>query len=184
MDEIVFRKHLRTYKILISVSMIALAISTVASAFFFMKWSESTDKYQKILSEKNTAAHDRDLMKISYDNLSNQITVMRDPAMHVLSMNALDSNQTYKAMVYYNGYTGEVYVDTGNLPQTPPDSQYQLWGMVKDRFINISPLNLDEIGIQKLRRLENISECGITMEHKTDSLPAEMHRFISLARVR
>ena len=164
-----YLKHRKTYRILLSVSLVALICSTFASMFFFTKWSESADKALVALNEQRKVSQSFNLLKVDYTNLSERLMVMRDPEMSMIPLIPADSSATYKATLYYDKYNGATFVDVLYLPIAPEVSQYQLWAMVDSQFVNVNMIDVAEDRIQKMKPLLNVSKWAVTLEPKGGS---------------
>jgi hypothetical protein len=176
------KKRVRTDHSLLIISLVALTISTCLSVFFFLKWDEAASNYVTILTEKNTVSQRLTMLKTDYDKLYEQMSVLRDPVMKVIPLNSTDSLQHYKAMVYYNEYTSEAYVDAQGLPMPPADMQYQLWATVDSQRINVTMLNMEDLSIQKVKPMARVKEWTITREPKGGSASPTMGQIIALGK--
>ena len=162
--------HELTYKYLIAACIASLIVSTFASVFFYQKWSDAEDRNLAMLNEKNVMAQNLNLVKYEYDKVSHDMSVVRDPAMAIITLNATDSTKYYKAHVMWNKYTRQTFIDVAELPVPPSDKQYQLWALVGGQPVDAGVFDMtDDAGMQKMKQVVNADMWAVTLEPKGGS---------------
>ena len=178
------RAHVRTYKYLIAACVAALILSTGASVFFFLKWSDAADQYVAIRAEKNQYAQDYNFVKLENEKMIGEMLVLSSPAMNIITLNAKDSTKQYMARVYWNKYTRETYVYVHDLPPPAPDKQYQLWALAGGQPIDAGVFNMnDEIGMQKVKLINNADAWAVTLEPKGGSAVPTMDQMYLISKI-
>lgn len=156
-----------TYRLLLAACLVSMIISTLASYFFYHKWSEAEDRASALLAEKNILTSNYNLLKNSFDTQFNSLNVMRDERSKVITLQSSDSTRHYQARVYWNQVTRQCYVDVLSLP--PPDSmkEYRLWASGNGVLTNAGPFKMSvEDDIQEMKPVMNADTWMVTLEPK------------------
>lgn len=166
------RKGTVSYKLLLTVCMVSLIISTVASYFFFSKWSETADRNTTLLSERNALSQNYAVLKNSFDKIFNDLSVVRDENAQVITLQAADSAKRYMARIYWNKYTRQTFIDILSLPAPDSNMEYRLWASVAGEFMDDGVIRIiPEEEIQQMRQVVNADSWFVTLEAKGESTP-------------
>jgi anti-sigma-K factor RskA len=177
-------KHIRTYRYLIAACIVSLILSTAASVFFYLKWSDAEDRYVTMRIEKNKYARDYYLVKYENEKMNEDVSVMNNPSMDIITMNAYDSTKSYMARVYWNKLTRETFVFIHDLPLPAEDKQYQLWALVSGQPTDAGIFNkADEFGIQKLKPVQHADVWAVTLEPKGGSTAPTMDQMYLMSKI-
>lgn len=161
------RNHSLTYKYLIAASLAALAISTFASWFFYSRWEDSEERFSQLLTEKNQLAQNYNLVKDGFDKTVFDILIMRDENSQVINLHSLDTGLNFKARLYWNKNSQELYIDVLKLPEPEIDFQYQLWAKSDTAVISAGLFDAHEFsGIQRMHEINKADSFLVTMEPK------------------
>ena len=172
-----------TYKYLIAACIASLIISTFASVFFYQKWSEAEDRYVVVSNEKNVMAQNLNVARSEYDKLNHDISVMRDPAITIVTLRASDSTRYYMAHVMWNRYTRQTFIDVADLPMPPADGQYQLWAMVDGQPVDAGVFDMPAGGMQKLKSVGSAEQWLVTLEPKGGSISPTMDQMYLVSKI-
>jgi anti-sigma-K factor RskA len=180
-------RHLRnpyelTYKYLIAACIASLIISTFASVFFYQKWSEAEDRYVILSTEKNTVAQNLNQVKFEYDKLNHDMSVMRDPAITIVTLRAVDSTKYYMAHVMWNKYSKQTFIDVSDLPVPPAGQQYQLWALMEGQPTDAGVFDMTGLGMQKLKPVQAADMWAVTMEPMGGSVAPTMDQMVLLSK--
>ncbi len=175
--------HELTYKYLIAACIASLIISTFASVFFYQKWSESEDRNVAIMTEKNTLAQNLNLVKYNFENVNHDMSVMRDPAISIITLRAIDSTKYYMARVMWNKYTRQTFIDVADLPSPGDDKQYQLWALIGGLPVDAGVFEMtSEGGMQKVKAVTDAEVWAVTLEPKGGSDAPSMDQVVLMSK--
>ncbi len=161
------KNHTLTYKYLIAASLAALAISTFASWFFYSRWEDSEERFSQLLTEKNQLAQNYNLVKDGFDKTVYDILIMRDENSYVINLHSADTSLNYKARLYWNRHSHEIYIDVLKLPEPELDYQYQLWAKSDTNIISGGLFDAHEFsGMQRMLEINQADSFLVTMEPK------------------
>ena len=172
-----------TYKLLLAACLVSLIISTLASYFFYHKWSESVDRGSILLTEKNILFQNYNLLKTSFDNLFNDLSVMRDENAKAITLQSPDSTKHYLARVYWNPYTRQTFIDVISLPVPDSTMDYRLWASVGGQFTEagVFTINVEE-DIQHMKEVVNADDWAVTLEPKGGGTMPAMDKIFLITR--
>ena len=164
------KDHSLTYKYLIAASLAALAISTFASWFFYSRWEDSEERFSELLSEKNQLAQNYNLVKSGFDKTVYDMLVMRDENSQVINLQPKDTSLNFKARIYWNKLSREIFLDVIKLPEPNPEQEYQLWAVLNNEPLDAGSFNAHEFtGLQRMKEINAAEYWLVTLESK-DSL--------------
>jgi len=173
------------YKYLLAAAMASLVISTFASYFFYNRWSETEDKSQVLLSEKNMFSQNYTAVKSAFDKSYTDLIIMRDARTKTFALHSPDSTKDYSVRIYWNPFSHETYLDALLMP--PPDSgkHYQLWAVSKGKPIDagIFDLSVDN-GLLRMKAIFETESWTVTQEPKGGSVMPTMSSLILETRGR
>jgi hypothetical protein len=169
-----------SYKLLLAACLLSLIVSTLASFFFYTKWSESEDKRSLLLVEKNVMTQNYSILKTSFDNLFNELALMRDENAKVFTLQAADSTKHHLVRVYWNPYTRKTFIDAISLPAADSVSEYRLWcsygGQITDAGTFETATDVD---MQPMKSIVNADTWAVTLGPKGNStIPSFDHAFL------
>ena len=172
-----------TYKLLLFACMISLIISTIASYFFYSKWSDSQDHTTLLLLEKNVLVQNYDQLKNSFDKLFSNLSVIRDEHAKVLSLQATDSSKHYLVRVFWNPYTRKTFVDAISLPPADSTMEYRLWAIAGGQFTDAGVFTVSEDDdVQPMKQVVNADDWAVTREKKRESILPAMENLFLVSR--
>ncbi|MCX6274779.1 MAG: anti-sigma factor [Bacteroidetes bacterium] len=176
--------HELTYKYLIAACIASLIISTFASVFFYQKWSEAEDRYVAMVNEKNVMAQNLNVVKYNYDKMNHDMSVMRDPAISIITLRATDSTKYYMAHVMWNKYTRQTFIDVSDLPAPGQDKQYQLWALMGGQPVDAGVFDMpEEGGMQKVKAVADAEMWAVTLEPKGGSNAPTMDQMVLMSKI-
>lgn len=154
----------------------SLVISTLASYFFFSKWSESEDRASKMVIEKNSLSRNYVQLKNSFDKLFNDLNILRNENARVITVQSLDSMKHDIARIYWNPYSRQTFIDVISLPRPDSTMQYRLWSSSMGKFIDMGIVEVnDNEEIQQMKPAANVDGWFVTLEQKNQTESPNMH---------
>ncbi len=176
--------HELTYKYLIAACIASLIISTFASVFFYQKWSEAEDRYVAMINEKNVLAQNLNVVRYNYDKMNHDLSLMRDPAVTIVTLRSSDTTKYYMAHVMWNKYTRQTFIDVADLPVPPDEMQYQLWALVDGHPVDAGVFDMGtDAGMQKLKAVTDAEMWAVTLEPKGGSESPTMDQMVLLSKI-
>lgn len=132
--------------------------------------------YQKNRLENNLTYQSIQLQQLQADcaekdstlnQLRNQIDLLLDTDIKKVDLPGTPNAPQALAVVYYNEKDQKAYFNTGNLPQTPSNRQYQLWALVDGNPVDMGIVRLPADGdtaIIEVPFIENSGAFAVTLE--------------------
>ena len=115
------------YKILLGACLFSLLIGTCTSIFFFFKWYEAEQQYVTIRKENSRTKQELEFLKIDYQSMLNEQSIIRDINCQAVNLKDPAGQSTNYARLYWNRFSGEVFLDVLFLPVPPAGKEYHLW---------------------------------------------------------
>ena len=99
----------------------------IVSAFFnYLQYNDLQSAKQTIASlnqEKEVLANEMSTFKTLIETAENKIAVLRDTANVTIPMKGLDISPSSLALIHWNKYTNETFIDIASLPEDPSEMQ-------------------------------------------------------------
>ena len=161
------RRAQLSYKLLLTICMASLIISTVASYFFFSKWSETADRNGTLMTEKNTLFHDFNVLKNSFDKQFNELSIIRDEQARVVALRSADSTKHSLARIYWNPSSQKTFIDVITLPEPGSGREYRLWAFYEGQYQDAGVVIFgSEAEIQQMKQVVNAESWFVTLGAK------------------
>ena len=156
---------LLAYKYLLAAAMASLVISTFASYFFYNRWSETEDKNQALLTEKNVLTQNYMAIKSVFDKAYSDLGVMRESNTKMFILHSTDTSMDYSARVYWNPLSHESFVDAQFLPAPDSGKVYQLWSVSKGKYIDAGFFEIGtDNGLIQMKAIFEAESWAVTRE--------------------
>ena len=117
----------KAYKILLAACLFAMLIGTGTSVFFFMKWYEAQQEYTNVRIENSGLKQDLEFLKLDYQTMFKEQYIIRDINCQVVNLKDPNGQSTNYARIYWNRFSGEVFLDVHFLPVPPSGKEFHLW---------------------------------------------------------
>lgn len=154
------------WKYAAAASVILLVISSVLNFYFYDQYKTADTAYQSLFAETKTLQANNDMMNTRLDSMNVSMRIMADPAMLPVSLvtdGTPKSGENYRATVYWDTRTKDVYLLSNNLPKAPAGKQYQLWAMVDGKPVDAGMMN-DCTGVCHMKNIPEAQAFAITLE--------------------
>ena len=156
-----------SYKLLLTICMASLIISTVASYFFFSKWSETADRNSTMMTEKSTLFHDFNVLKNSFDKQLNNLSIIRDEHARVVTLRPADSTKHSLVRIYWNPSSQKTFIDIIMLPEPDSGREYRLWAFHDGQFMDAGVIMFSlEAEILQMKQVVNAENWFVTLGAK------------------
>jgi anti-sigma-K factor RskA len=151
----------RSWKMIAAASIAILMVSAIFNFIYFNKYSKANTNLAetKKLLEKEQERN---------NELKNDWDIVRDPNNTLISLKGLETTPNATAKIFWFQQTGEVLIDASNLPETPEGMQYQFWGIVDGKPVNVGLIITSNKGIkyrmQKMKSFGKAEAFAISLE--------------------
>ncbi len=142
-------------------AVILLVVSAAFNVYYYKNYTQTTNKYQALLAERNT-------LQAANDDYHQTINIIHDTAIQMVRMQGVPGKQNNMATVYWDAKTKAVYVYANNLQQTPEGKQYQLWALVDGKPVDAGVIT-DCRGVCKMKTIARAQAFAITLEKQGGS---------------
>lgn len=116
---------------------IALLISIGVNAILFSSYNGAKEELTSLQSSRKQIASEFAKLRDEHDDLTQQFTLVTNPYVRQVELNAVKENENYNAKVYFNRDNGNVVLNLAGIQPLPPDKQYQLWALVDGKPIDL-----------------------------------------------
>jgi anti-sigma-K factor RskA len=155
------------WKYLAAASIILFIASAAAAFYFYDRYRTADTAYQQLFAETKTLQASNDLMNTKLNQMNESMKIVADPAVLAVSMTATPDkqNQNFRATVYWDTKTKDVYLLSNNLPQAPSGKQYQLWAIVDGKPLDAGLME-ECNGVCHMKNIQKAQAFAITLEEK------------------
>jgi len=125
--KVIVSRWSKAYKILLAACLFSMIIGTCTSIFFFMKWYQAQQDYVSMRSENSKAKQDIEILTLDYQSIFNEQAIIRDINCQVVNLKDPKGESTNYARIYWNRFSGEVFLDVIFLPVPQAGKEFHLW---------------------------------------------------------
>jgi anti-sigma-K factor RskA len=142
----------------------AATVLFAVSAFFNIIVYSKNKNLSNIL-ESNKA----EIARIQYEEEEEkfELNVVHSKFSLPLKLNGTDLSPSADAKIYWLTNTGEIFIDSRNLPPTPTKKQYQLWAIVDGKAVDAGLVEHQTGPILKLQKMKTFGKAqafAVTLE--------------------
>jgi hypothetical protein len=150
------------FKSIAAAAVILFAISALANVFFYKKYKDAVSIAD--LSKK-------ELIEIREEEEAekHELSIVHSKYSLPLKMNGSELSPEADAKIYWLTNTGEIFIDSRNLPAAPAGKQYQLWAIVNGKAIDgglVQPQTSKILRLQKMKTFGKAEAFAITLENQ------------------
>src|SRR5215213_2186570 len=124
---VVVSRWSKAYKILLAACLFSMIIGTGTSIFFFIKWYQAEQRYVEISRENSHSKQKFEFLKRDYELMLREESIIRDVNAHIINLKDPEGKSTNYARIYWNRFSGEVFIDVLFLPVPPLGKEYRVW---------------------------------------------------------
>lgn len=124
---VVISRWSKAYKILLAACLFSMLIGTGTSIFFFIKWYQAEQRYGEIRRENTHTQQKFDFLKRDYELMLREQAIIRDVNAHIVNLKDPEGKTTNYVRIYWNRFSGEVFIDVIFLPVPPLGKEYRAW---------------------------------------------------------
>jgi len=124
---VVVSRWSKAYKILLAACLFSMLIGTGTSIFFFIKWYQAEQRYTDIRRENSQSKQKFEFLKRDYEMMLREESIIRDVNAHIINLKDPTGKSNSYARIYWNRFSGEVFIDVLFLPVPPSGKEYHVW---------------------------------------------------------
>ena len=124
---VVVSRWSKAYKILLAACLFSMLIGTGTSIFFFVKWYQAEQRYTDIRRENSQSKQKFEFLKRDYEMMLREESIIRDVNAHIINLKDPTGKSNSYARIYWNRFSGEVFIDVLFLPVPPSGKEYHVW---------------------------------------------------------
>jgi Anti-sigma-K factor rskA, C-terminal len=124
---VVVSRWSKAYKILLAACLFSMLIGTGTSIFFFIKWYQAEQRYTDIRRENSQSKQKFEFLKRDYEMMLREESIIRDVNAHIINLKDPTGKSNSYARIYWNRFSGEVFIDVLFLPVPPLGKEYHVW---------------------------------------------------------
>jgi anti-sigma-K factor RskA len=148
------------FKSFAAAAAILLAISTLANVFFYKKYKDTANLAELSKKELIEIREEEEAEKF-------ELGIVHSKYSLPLKMNGSELSLGADAKIYWLTNTGEIFIDSRNLPAAPAGKQYQLWAIVNGKAEDaglIQPQISKILKLQKMKTFGKAEAFAVTLE--------------------
>jgi anti-sigma-K factor RskA len=148
------------FKSIAAAAVILLAISAFANVFFYKKYKDTANLAELSKKELIEIREEEEAEKF-------ELGIVHSKYSLPLKMNGSELAPGADAKIYWLTNTGEIFIDSRNLPAAPTGKQYQLWAIVNGKAEDaglIQPQSSKILKLQKMKTFGKAEAFAVTLE--------------------
>ncbi len=159
------------WKYLAAASVILLVASSVLNYYLYNRYQDADTAYRDMLVREQTLQASNNVMNTRLDSMNLSMKIMTDPAILPVGMIAESTpkqGQDFRATVYWDTKTKDVYLFSNKLPAAPEGKQYQLWAIVDGQPVDAGMIS-NCTGVCFMKNIPRAQAFAITLEKQGGS---------------
>ena len=148
---VVVNRWSKAYKILLAACLFSMLIGTATSVFFFLKWYQAEQRYAEIRRENSKTTQKFEFLKRDYETMLREESIIRDVNAQIVNLKDPTGRTNNYARIYWNRFSGEVFIDVLFLPVPPSEKEYRVW-----TFDNDIPQDIGTFKVNFDNRLQSL----------------------------
>lgn len=162
---------------------VLLMISLAISFYYFQKAKGLEEKYEALLSEKESLIARAGLLNNSVFALKQSVKVMNSSGVKAVQLKGVSGKDNHLAVVYWDVKSKDVYLMPTNLDELRSENQYQLWAIVDGKPVDAGVISDCGGGLCKLKNIPRAQAFAITIEKKGGSASPTLTAMVVMGEV-
>jgi anti-sigma-K factor RskA len=177
-------RSIKFWRIAAAASIIALVVSSVLNIYFYNRYSDTSQRYQALLTERNSLQASNNIYQTKLNDWQLAARMMANPGMLKITLAAVPGKDNgLMTTVFWDKSTKDVYLLTNKLPTPSHDKQYQLWALVDGKPVDAGMLDPECEGACKMKNIPKAQAFAITLEKKGGSPTPTMEQMFVMGGV-
>jgi anti-sigma-K factor RskA len=154
------------WKYIAAASIILLVVSAALNFYLYDRYRSADTAYNELFTQTKTLQANNDVMNTRLNEMNESMKIMADPAVIPISLTAdatPKKGENFRATVYWDSKTKDVYLLSNNLPKAPAGKQYQLWAIVDGQPVDAGMMD-DCTGVCRMKNIPKAQLFAITLE--------------------
>lgn len=147
-------------------SFIGMMVSSYLAYDYYNHWQIAEDKILTLNMDKNELAEQLNVQKTSLADVKQYNEMFRKPSMKFIELQGKPIAPNANCIICWDKKTKEVMITYTDMPTPPEGKQYQLWGILDGKPINLGVIDFTKAnqGIAHMNKLEKAQAFAITLE--------------------
>lgn len=146
---------------------VAIAALTACLIYFWNINNKSKEQIQEKTNELNAIQQKIIQDSLSLLDCSNQLEFLRNKNFNRIILKGTPKSPQSFAMIYYDKSSRKTMLDPVDLPAAPVDKQYQLWGIVDGKPVDLGVFDMDTTSrLKEIKFIDNVQAFAVTLEPK------------------
>lgn len=177
-------RSLKIWRMAAAASIIALMVSAALNIYFFNRYTDTSQRYQALLTERNSLQASNNIYQTNLNDWQLAARMMANPGMLKVTLAGVPGKENgLMTTLFWDKSTKDVYLLTNKLPAPAPDKQYQLWALVDGKPVDAGMLDPDCQGACKMKNVPKAQAFAITLEKKGGSSAPTMPQMFVMGSV-
>ena len=145
----------------------SIGIAVVASYLAYSyheRWMESQPALNKLMGQNEQLVRDYEVVNQKLDKILGDLSIMESTAFTKVVMKGTANDWSALASVYWNASTHEAYISIQNLKDISRENQFQLWAIVKGKFMDVGVFDKNFTVLLKMKNVEGATAFAVTIE--------------------
>jgi anti-sigma-K factor RskA len=169
------------WKYIAAASVILLIVSSVLNFYLYNQYQTADTGYKQLLAQQTTLIANNNVINTKLNAMNESLRIMTDPAVLSVSMPSTSTNN-YRATVYWDTKTKDVYLLSNNLPEAPTGKQYQLWALVDGKPVDAGIMD-ECAGLCHMKVIDKADAFAITLEKQGGSPTPDLSQLYVLGKI-
>ncbi len=166
------------YKIA-TAAMLVLLIGSVAFAYYF--YVQNKNAQNQLANARQSIEQQQQIN----ESLTGNLDIITDKYAQSVVLKGTPQAPDATAKIFWMKNTGQVYVDSRDLPAPPAGKQYQLWAIVDGAPVDAGMITTDQgsYTIQKMKSFGKVQAFAITLEKSGGSITPTMSEMVVISEL-
>ena len=169
-----FPKQRSAFNWMVAASVAVTILSIASSVYFRIKWMDAERQLISMREENAVIAQKANYIIQSNEEERKQqaayFAFVKDTATAKVALKGLALSPSSGAIVFWNKYSSQLYIDIQSLPVPPPGMQYQLWALDNGTPIDAGVFSVMDIHtLQKMKCVNSAQAFAVTLEKEGGS---------------
>jgi len=176
-------KQRSSWRYLAAASIILLVASTALNFYFYNNYKSADNKYQALLTERNSLQASNDVFQTQLNGLEQSMRIIQSPDVEKINLPGIKGHESSLAAIYWDTKSKDVYLMPTKMDSLPGDKQYQLWAIVDGKPVSAGLIE-DCNGLCKMTNVPKASMFAITIEPKGGSAAPHLDAMVVAGAVK
>lgn len=173
------------FKWMVAASLTLLIISNALSFYFYRNWKNSEESLQIALNTQQQYAQTVNQVQQKLTLNQKALTLMSDANTLRIELQGVAKAPDSRVTVYWHRLTKDVYLNVNNLPEPPPNKQYQLWALVDGKPLDAGVVTGTDItaDLHHMKDVQQAQAFAITLEPKGGSINPTLEEMYVMGKI-